>query len=72
MPTPRRRAGSSHTAGRCGQPGPGPGDGIHDRIVTDHHAFADLVKGFAWMIPGKLKLFALAERDAAVEWAAAD
>jgi len=41
-------------------------------IVTDHHAFADLVKGFAWMIPGKLKLFALAERDAAVEWAAAD
>jgi hypothetical protein len=25
------------------------------------------VKGFAWMIPGKLKLFALAERDAGFE-----
>jgi hypothetical protein len=41
-------------------------------IVTDHHAFADLVKGFAWMIPGKVKLFGLAERGAAIEWAATD
>lgn len=41
-------------------------------IVTDHHAFADLVKAFAWLIPGRLKLFSLAERDAAIEWAAAD
>jgi hypothetical protein len=40
-------------------------------IVTDHHAFADLVKAFAWLIPGRLKLFPLAERDAAIAWVAA-
>jgi len=41
-------------------------------IVTDHHAFADLVKAFAWLIPGKLKLFPLGERDAAIEWVTGD
>jgi hypothetical protein len=40
-------------------------------IVTDHRGFADLIKAFGWLVPGELKLFGLADRAAAIEWAAA-
>ncbi len=41
-------------------------------VVTDHHAFADMIKAFAWMMPGQLKVFPLAERAAATAWVAQD
>ncbi len=40
-------------------------------IVTDHHALADLIKAFAWMVPGEPRVFPLAEQDSAVDWVAA-
>ncbi|GLW67801.1 hypothetical protein Kpho02_01000 [Kitasatospora phosalacinea] len=42
--------------------GPGQGDGI--RLVL-------VVPEFGWMVPGETRVFPLAERAAAVSWAAA-
>lgn len=39
-------------------------------FVTDHRAYADLVKAFAWMVPGQLKLFGLGESEEAIDWVA--
>ncbi len=39
-------------------------------FVTDNHAYHNVVKAFAWLVPGKMKLFTLAELDAAKEWVA--
>ena len=41
-------------------------------VVTDHRAFHDLIKAFAWMIPGKLRLFGLGESEEAIDWVAED
>lgn len=41
-------------------------------IVTDDRAFHDVVKAFAWMIPGRLKLFGLDESEEAIDWVAGD
>lgn len=41
-------------------------------IVTDVDWLRHLSAVFGWMVPGDFKLFHLAERDAAIEWAAAD
>jgi hypothetical protein len=40
-------------------------------LVTDLEWMRHATQLFGWMTPGELKLFPLAERDAAVEWAAA-
>jgi hypothetical protein len=40
-------------------------------LVTDIDWMRDLAALFGWMTPGELKHFPLAERDAAVAWAAA-
>ncbi|RLE18735.1 MAG: STAS/SEC14 domain-containing protein [Actinobacteria bacterium] len=37
-------------------------------FVSDHKAYDDMVKAFGWMIPGKLKVFALADLADAKEW----
>ena len=39
-------------------------------LVTDVDWMTHLVSMFGWMSPGDVKHFALAERDAAAEWAA--
>jgi hypothetical protein len=41
-------------------------------LVTDVEWMAHLTTLFGWMTPGQMKRFPLAERDAAVAWAAAD
>ena len=41
-------------------------------LVPAIEAAAALGHLFGWMIPGDFKLFPLADRDAAVAWAAAD
>lgn len=41
-------------------------------IVTDNRAFADLIKAFAWMVPGRLRLFGLGERAEAIDWLTRD
>jgi hypothetical protein len=52
--------------------------GIHDwsawerlALVTDHRWMRDGLRMFAWAVPGDVKDFGLAERDAAVAWVAA-
>jgi hypothetical protein len=39
-------------------------------LVTDHEWMARLVQVFAWLMPGEFRHFPLAERDAAIAWAA--
>ena len=41
-------------------------------LVTDVEWMANLTSLFGWMTPGELKQFPMAERDAAIAWAAAD
>ena len=41
-------------------------------LVTDVDWMVHVVKLFGWMSPGDVKHFALAERDAAIAWAASD
>jgi len=41
-------------------------------IVTDVDWIRHLASVFGWMVPGHFKLFHLAERSEAIEWAAAD
>jgi hypothetical protein len=41
-------------------------------LVTDVEWMVHLTHLFGWMTPGELKHFPLDQRDAAVEWAAAD
>ena len=40
-------------------------------LVTDVDWMVHLVSLFGWMTPGEMKRFPLAERDAAIAWAAA-
>lgn len=39
-------------------------------IVTDHKAYQDGIKAFGWMIPGEVKVFAVADLTSAEAWAA--
>ena len=39
-------------------------------VVTDIDWMANALAWFGWMSPGEIKHFALAERDAAIAWAA--
>ena len=39
-------------------------------LVTDEDWVARLTSAFGWLIPGEVKTFPLAERDAAISWAA--
>ena len=39
-------------------------------IVTDHKAYQDGIKAFGWMIPGEVKVFAVADLTNAEAWAA--
>lgn len=39
-------------------------------LVTDNHTYHNGVKAVAWLIPGEVKLFTVAESDAAKEWIA--
>lgn len=39
-------------------------------IVTDHTAYADGVKAVGWMMPAEVKVFAVADLDAAKAWVA--
>ena len=39
-------------------------------IVTDHKAYQDGKKAFGWMIPGEVKVFAVADLTSAEAWAA--
>ena len=39
-------------------------------VVSDLGWVAHLATAFGWMVPGKFKRFGLAERDAAIAWAA--
>ena len=39
-------------------------------IVTDADWVAHSVRAFAWMMPGEVRVFALAEEDAATSWVA--
>jgi hypothetical protein len=41
-------------------------------IVSDLGWVAHLATAFGWMVPGKFKSFPLADKNKAVEWAAAD
>jgi hypothetical protein len=41
-------------------------------VVTDVEWMAHLVHLFGWMAPGHVKIFPLAERDAAIAWADED
>jgi hypothetical protein len=41
-------------------------------LVTDVEWMVHLTKLFGWMTPGQMKTFPMAERDAAIAWAAAD
>ena len=40
-------------------------------VVTDRDWVEHAVKAFGWMMPGDVRVFALADLDAAKEWAAA-
>jgi SpoIIAA-like len=40
-------------------------------VVTDSGWIRDGVRAFAWMLPGEVKVFPVAERDAAQTWVAA-
>lgn len=39
-------------------------------IVTDHKAYQDGIKAFGWMIPGEVKVFAVADLTNAEAWTA--
>lgn len=39
-------------------------------LVTDDQAYHHAVKAFAWLVPGKVRLFTLSELDSAKEWVA--
>ena len=39
-------------------------------LVTDHKAYEDGVKAFAWMMPCEIKVFAAADTAAAKTWVA--
>jgi hypothetical protein len=41
-------------------------------LVTDQGWASHMAGAFGWLVPGKFKHFSLAERDAAINWAAAD
>jgi hypothetical protein len=41
-------------------------------LVSDHEWLNHAASGFGWMMPGKLKVFPLAERAEAIAWAADD
>ena len=41
-------------------------------VVTDTEWVRHTVHAFAWMVPGRIKVFADAERDAAVAWVSED
>jgi hypothetical protein len=41
-------------------------------LVTDHAWMKQGLQLFAWAVPGEVKAFGSAERDAAIAWAAAD
>ena len=38
-------------------------------VVSDHEGLRHLVHAFAWMIPGELQTYRLAQRDEAIAWA---
>ena len=39
-------------------------------FVSDHSVYRSLVKGFGFLMPGEVRVFALADLDAAKEWLA--
>jgi len=41
-------------------------------VVTNHRMLGDAVRAFAMLMPGDVKVFPVAEREAALAWAAAD
>ena len=41
-------------------------------LVTDHNWVAGTVKAMAWMLPGKVRVFGNADRQAATAWVASD
>ncbi len=41
-------------------------------LITDIEWMANLTAVFGWMVPGEIKVFEPAERDAAIEWVTAD
>ena len=41
-------------------------------LVTDNGTFQGIVKAFGFLMPGRVKVFPLAERDAAVGWITAE
>ena len=41
-------------------------------LVTDNGTYQGMVKAFGFLMPGRVKVFPLAERDAAVVWITAD
>lgn len=41
-------------------------------LVTDHAWTRDGLSMFAWTVPGEVRAFPSAERDAAIDWLAAD
>lgn len=40
-------------------------------VVTDKEWVRHLVKGFGWLMPGRMRLFAVGDLQAAMDWAAA-
>ena len=40
-------------------------------VVADNEWIRRTITAFGWMVPGDIRLFSLAERDAAIAWAAA-
>jgi hypothetical protein len=41
-------------------------------LVTDNGTYQGIVKAFGFLMPGEVKVFPLAERDAAVAWITAE
>ena len=41
-------------------------------LVTDNGTYQGIVKAFGFLMPGEVKVFPLAERDAAVAWTTAE
>jgi hypothetical protein len=41
-------------------------------VVTDRAMVRDGVKAFAWMVPGEVRVFSIAESDDARRWVSAD
>lgn len=40
-------------------------------VVTDHRLISDAIRAFGMLMPGEVKVFPVAEREAALSWAAA-